>query len=307
MAVPDDQVGHPYDDLIAKLRAQGHTTFTREDIRIICEREGLWRGGPQIREPAVQLGIRSFHRWTEYLEDKTEHMLCLLRHFDGRRIRSIDLWSAAVYPELRRFLRGSLSGPGSYHLYLETHTSIAFTTGYILGGKSGAQVSVVQTTRAGKVVWHPAQAERREATSLWSFEEFGCNDQGPEVAVTVSITWEIRVDVRRYVGSSLPTVGRIIVARILPEPGPRAVLDGPHAMMLAEALVSHVRLRRLGAESEETVHLFIAAPNAFTFFLGQLAAGLGRCRLYEFEFDQGSPRDYWPSLTLPMPIGRREE
>jgi hypothetical protein len=72
---------HPYDELIRKLCMQGRKEFTREEIQTICEREGLWRGRPAQNENATQIGVRSFMRWAEYMEDETDHMLCLVRHF----------------------------------------------------------------------------------------------------------------------------------------------------------------------------------------------------------------------------------
>jgi SMODS-associated and fused to various effectors sensor domain len=47
-------------------------------------------------------------------------------------------------------------------------------------------------------------------------------------------------------------------------------------------------------------HLFIAAPNAFTFFLGQRQTALGSVRLYEFDFDGGDARRYCET-ALPPP------
>jgi hypothetical protein len=46
--------------------------------------------------------------------------------------------------------------------------------------------------------------------------------------------------------------------------------------------------------------LFIAAPNAFTFFLGQRQTAPGSVRLYEFDFDGGRGRSYTTALTLPL-------
>ena len=47
-------------------------------------------------------------------------------------------------------------------------------------------------------------------------------------------------------------------------------------------------------------HLFVAAPNAFTFFLGQRQTALGMIRLYEFDFDGARERSYTAALSLPL-------
>jgi hypothetical protein len=51
-------------------------------------------------------------------------------------------------------------------------------------------------------------------------------------------------------------------------------------------------------------HLFVAAPNGFTFFLGQLARPLGALRLYEYDFGAGMPGAYAPSIDLSETITR---
>ncbi|SAL09202.1 hypothetical protein AWB64_00101 [Caballeronia sordidicola] len=48
------------------------------------------------------------------------------------------------------------------------------------------------------------------------------------------------------------------------------------------------------------LHLFIAAPNAFTFFLGQRQPGLGKITLYEYDFEGANGGGYKPSLSLPI-------
>jgi hypothetical protein len=62
-------------------------------------------------------------------------------------------------------------------------------------------------------------------------------------------------------------------------------------------------IRRLWTRTPEerrgTLHLFISGPNAFLFYLGQLAHGLGRIPFYEFAFAGGPPGGYVASIGLP--------
>jgi hypothetical protein len=44
---------------------------------------------PTSKPSAYQVGIRSFLRWAENLEDETDAMLDLLRWFDGRDIKRV--------------------------------------------------------------------------------------------------------------------------------------------------------------------------------------------------------------------------
>jgi hypothetical protein len=48
------------------------------------------------------------------------------------------------------------------------------------------------------------------------------------------------------------------------------------------------------------IHLFIAAPDTLTFFLGQRQPFLGRAQLYEFDFGGGRGGSDAPSLRLPI-------
>lgn len=91
------QLVHPYDDLAKKLLAQGRNEFTREELQRIGERENLWRGQPASVEDSTPIGIRSFMRWAEHMEDETEEMLDLVRHFDNRHVRDQELWRSTIF------------------------------------------------------------------------------------------------------------------------------------------------------------------------------------------------------------------
>jgi hypothetical protein len=82
-------------------------------------------------------------------------------------------------------------------------------------------------------------------------------------------------------------------------------------MMLARtwSITSAVHFRMWGA-SLSSLRLTVLAPvpcgtaAALLFFLGQLARGLGRCTLYEYDFVTNELGKYDPSLVLP-PDSRR--
>lgn len=96
---------HPYDDLTQKLLQQGQTSFRRADIERICRHEGLWRDQGFFMPGDVHIGIRSFMRWAEHLEDETNKLLSLVPYFEGRYIRSEDLWRIIIFPELNTFAK----------------------------------------------------------------------------------------------------------------------------------------------------------------------------------------------------------
>ena len=76
------------------------------------------------------------------------------------------------------------------------------------------------------------------------------------------------------------------------EPGP---VDMPHlARQAARQALAHL------GSIPNLAFVFVAAPNAFTFFLGQRQPGLGKTTLYEYDFEGANGGGYRPSLTLPI-------
>jgi hypothetical protein len=90
--VDDGHVGHLYDDLIRKLHGNGTHDFDRDALRTCCAGEGLWLGRETEVSDRIPIGIRSFLRFAEHLEDQTAHLLCLLQYFDVRHIRDAASW-----------------------------------------------------------------------------------------------------------------------------------------------------------------------------------------------------------------------
>ena len=73
-----------------------------------------------------------------------------------------------------------------------------------------------------------------------------------------------------------------------------------NAFALAEALTSRIKTEKLAVDDGSVVHLFMACPNAFTFFLGQRQVAIGRLTIYEYDFDGARSGSYEPSFTLPL-------
>ena len=303
--VSDGVLVNPYDELIRKLLQAGRTSFTRDEIASICSTEGLWRGRVQPLPDAVQIGVRSFRRWTEALVDETEDMLDLVPFFDGRRIAAPGLWAEKVHPAVREFLASRLRRGRAYHLHLHAHTAIAVATGYELDSKAGIDAVPVQSTAAGQLVWCPTPRPARADEPALVFADEPTATGGHEVAVGVSVTHDLRGDVRDYVEQLLPGVGRMIWASMSPAPSATAVIDGAHARDLAQQLRDHLRASRAADERRATLHFFIAAPNGLAFFLGQLLRALGPCVLYEYDLEGNTPGGYAPSLSFPPGVPQK--
>lgn len=284
-----------YDDLVRKMLVSGRNTFTAEDIRELCEREGLWTGRASAPDHRADLGIRSFVRRAEYIEDETDAVLDLVPYFSGRAIRDPALWNSELAPDVARFLGTSARTGSRYRLRLDAHVSIAVLAGYELDTKSGVDISLVQKTRSGIEVWDTGERPA-ETFRTWQFavSEGSCI-QG-DLAVAVSVTHDVKPDVDMYLSTAGLKVRELLVAELYGL-GSTAIRDARHALALAQALISELRKHR---QSGQTVHIFMAAPNGFAFLLGQQLRAVGSVMVYEFDFEAGTPGAYSPGVGLPI-------
>ena len=290
--------GNPYHAVIQNLHRQGRTTFSRPELSEACKAAGLFLGTPAQDSNATRLGIRSFLQWAEHLEDDTDHLLDLLPLFDNRMIRNQGAWESEALPMVRQFLEKHVKPGNHYRLFLDTHSSIAFAAGHALGMKSGAHVVPMQRLAYGRVPWDSSDSSSENDSELWTFDEELLNG-GNEVAVAVSVTHDIINDVRLFVNTNIPAVGRLVHARIAGGPSSLAIRSGGHAFTLAEQLISKARQDRTPQSISSTLHLFFAAPNSFVFFAGQHGRALGRCVLYEYDFEANKLGGYSRSIQLP--------
>lgn len=257
-------------------------------------REAIQKRENVSKDEPLVLGIRS----REPLGGRPARTLDLTRHFGGRFIRDESLWGTAVLPELRDFLSPALTGGQPLVLDFAAHASIAFAAGYILERKSGLEITVRQRLQDGVRNWKPDAGPLPDGP-YWRAEEDRILDDGArDVAVAVGLTWPVLEDVRLYLEKEKVPVRRLLPATLAPEPSPSGVYSGAHALALAQALALRIRART-AEERQGTLHLFVAGPNAFLFYLGQLAHGLGRIQLYEYDFDSGAPGGYRASIVLP--------
>ena len=101
----------------------------------------------------------------------------------------------------------------------------------------------------------------------------------PDLVVALGLIHDRSTDVRRYCEAKLPNVGRLLILKPSTGSGTHSVACGRHAFELADAATSAVRAAR--PDGTGVTHLFVAAPNAFTFFLGQHQTVLGPLCLYQ--------------------------
>lgn len=293
--ISSDHAHNPYDSLTQQFLMNGTNEFDPESFRAMCAQQGLFAdSAPPVGPPVI--GIRSFMRFAERMEDECASFVCVATAFEGRHLRAQREWREAVVPAVKTFLNDPSFRGAEHHLLLECHTSVAFLAGYELDRKSGAEVFPVQKgVRRG--LWKPSMTLDGTVSDRpgWEVNPHSVSSSAPDVAVAVSVARDVLADVTAF-AATIPSLCAIVDVRVA-EFGPRAVVDADHAVALADALAEVIRRHR--PSTGATVHLFIAAPNGLTFFLAQHRAALGRVQLYEFDFDGAQGGSYTPSLRLP--------
>ncbi|MCY4290793.1 MAG: SAVED domain-containing protein [Roseovarius sp.] len=246
--------------------------------------------------------MKSFEHAFDRLEDRCDEVLNFVPVFDERFIRDNDDWSTKLYPELSGFLRAAANDQPGLRLALDAHTTLAFAAGSVLNIKSGRAVELEQRTIA-RNVWAADDVPANPDWPTLDQTVLKINSDAPDVAVALGITHDIADDVRRYTETQLPTVGRLLILRPSTGTGSQVVAAGRLAFDFAQSAKEAMRSANHGVSPGSVTHLFVAAPNALTFFLGQQAPVLGCVRLFEFDFEGGRDRSYRPSLTLPVRSG----
>lgn len=292
--VPVNESSFVYDDVAFQWLAQGRLEFNRQTFRDACKREGLLAGDGRAH---VVFGVKSFEHSFDRLEDRCTVVLDLIPHFDERAIRDQTEWATTLYPKLKSFLQVAARDNQYLRLILDAHITLAFATGSVLNIKSGRNVEIEQRT-VHRNVWHSSDLPRDSSWPGWEFDLETLSGAEGDMAVAVCLTHDVVSAVKAHLAASSSQVGSLLIARPTGGSGARSVVCGQHAFDLAEALALHINQKR--HPGRLPLHLFIAAPNAFTFFFGQRQPSLGETTLYEYDFEGASGGGYMPSLSLPI-------
>ncbi|MEX2376323.1 MAG: SAVED domain-containing protein [Dehalococcoidia bacterium] len=282
-----------YDDLLAKLVAQGRIDFDRDSFREMACSEGIL-ADPAPSDDALVIGIRSFMHPIDNLESRCDRMLNLVPNFDGRYTRDPADWHDQILPGLREFIFDAARTTDRLRVILDAHVSLAFAVGALLNVKSGKRVEIEQRT-GGRRFWSMDDAATDPAWPGFVFEHERLREDRDEIAVAVSVTHDVSRDARAFVTRELPGVGQILHCIIEGGPSQQALRCGSHAWQLAEALLRRLSEIRASGKHFSRVHVFIAGPNGFAFVLGQQPA-IGPAAVYEWDFE--GQRDGSYSLGL---------
>lgn len=294
--VPAGETSFFYDDLAPKLLGQGRIEFNRESFRDMARRERLLDSSSKPTS-ALTIGVRSFMHPIDALEDRCARMLNLVPYFDGRYIRNEADWQGRILPDLREFVLAAARSSEHLRLVLDAHVSLAFATGALLNVKSGKRIEIEQRT-GGRRFWSMDDQAAGPDSPRLAFEEEALDDREDDIALAIGLTHDVAGGVRAFVRAKGPRIGRIVHCR--PEGGPsqQVVLGGRHGWMLAESVVQHIRRMRERGSATGRLHVFIAGPNAFTFFLGQHQQALGPAAVYEWDFDGQRGGGYSLGLSI---------
>ncbi len=294
--IPANESVFPYDHLVFKWLEQGRLEFDRQSLLESCKQQSLVEKSSRSQ---LVIGVKSFEHAFDRLEDRCAAVLDLIHFFDERPIRRQEDWQTTLYPQLKSFLIDAAKSYERIRLALDAHITLAFAAGSILNIKSGRMVELEQRT-IGSQIWSPDDSLSDPALPTWIFDVESFCENREDVAVAVCLTHDVATAVKKFAEDNLPTVGRLLIARLTSGAGARAVANGRHAFELAEKLSFRIKEERWQAGI--VTHLFIAGPNAFNFFLGQRQPSLGKLTLYEFDFEGHKGGSYEASLSLPVKL-----
>lgn len=295
--IPSHQSAFIYDQVMYQWLAQGRLEFNRASLREACRAEDLLAGNAGGR--GVVFGVKSFEHAHDRIEERCTAVLNLLPEFLERQIRPGADWRTTLYPRLKAFLFDAAQTGDRLRLILDAHLTLSFAAGSVVNVKSGRLVEIEQRG-IGKAIWAPDDTAPSSSWPKWVFAREQANAGGNDMAVTVSLTHDVRAKAFAFIQETLPAVRMIVAASPTTGPSARVVSCGHHAFDLAEALAAEIKAVRESERLDGRVHLFIAGPGGFVFYLGQHQTVIGPVRLYEFDFEGNTGGSYAPSLDLPV-------
>ncbi|MBY5809644.1 MULTISPECIES: SAVED domain-containing protein [Rhizobium] len=280
-----------FDGAARALKVTERNVLTREAFEALCIEQG-WIKSTQP-EDRKNISIRSFSDGpTDYLDATPDNTLSLLHMFDVRHLQAGADWNTDVRPAVEDFLTRVRETDKSIRLFLDSHASVAFLAGAMLGFKTNTHVELNQKGRGPTTVWRSDDGKVGPPAST-SVINIG---DGLDVAVVVSFSRNALADVQEYVTAKVPSIGRIL--HVTPEggPGQKSLAGGEHASDLADQIADALKALRPAFGAQR--HFFISGPNAFAFSMGQHRDAIGPVTLYEFDFKGAVDGSYHPSFRI---------
>ncbi|MDD2229034.1 MAG: SAVED domain-containing protein [Candidatus Cloacimonetes bacterium] len=303
LVVQDDfQTANTYSSLALKFIMDGTKRFTRESLRKVCIENKLITDGQTCAVKVPIIGIRSFIRFAERIEDECDSHICLSEHFEGRHINDGANWNIDISSKLLMFLSHpdflNIVRATDHHILLECHGSIALLAGYLLPRTSGARIHPIQKGIETQS-WRP-KGDKKEDWD-WDINYTKFISSSTDIVISVSLTHDIKSDVEKFVSENDLQAQSMYCFNSKSGNGQNCIENADHAIHLSDSIVQKIRQLRQG-NPNSTIHLFIAAPNGFMFLLGRIGMALGSIQLYEFDFTNEKNGSYTPSIRLPLSV-----
>lgn len=242
----------------------------------------------------IQVVIRSLKHFAQELDDQVDkdNMLCLLDRFENRVLVK-GSWEE-IKQEIKDFLKGKIKAGNRYDFHIPLHSSLAFFVGIELPFKSGVEVNIFQPSPKSEL-WRVPNKVELENEKIWTVEKHAVKNNGKELAAAVSVTRKTLADVKAYAKDNLPNISHLIHLK-LEKIHPGAIKDASHAYQASyeAAEILREKYREMGSSQ---LHLFLAAPNVFTFMLGQQSLLPENITLYEY-LDPGKLGSYTPTIKI---------
>ena len=283
-----------FDSLARQLVKRNITSLNRSELIQYLTEEGIHiTKNLNTGVPKALIVIQSFDRpSTDLHMVETNNILSLLNLFDGRYLKTESTWKE-ISDQIDIFLKAKARSLSSIRLILDAHSSLAFAAGRVLHLKSGVRLELVQNGRNGSEIWHANDGSRINAPRFHiKTEQIG---DGERLALAINITRPTTDAVKRYLDSTNIPVSHLLECDLPTGPDQTGVRGGEHATVLTDQIANLVHEMRSSNEIR-TVDIFLAAPNTFTFYLGQQAEAIGPHQMYEFDFDGSQGGSYTPSV-----------
>lgn len=222
--------------------------------------------------------VRNIETGTEKIIEQCENTLDLCEYFNERICKDEENWEK-IKEKIKAFTEG-LDCNVKYEINLSVCYTIAYYLGICLNSKSSREIRIKQSSN-GSVDWTPDFSNDAKEYSRFIVEEKKMKDGIGDLAICVSITSDIKRDVIEYLNAQHIEVGKVVNFTLDKKVGNKSVENGNHAWNLAEEVKNWLSKRTI-KERKANLHIFIAAPVAIAFFLGQQSFAFVNINLYEY-------------------------
>ncbi len=243
-----------------------------------------------------KIGILSFRRGTDPIQQEMQ-TLDLRDKFDGRCLKRGLNWNVDIGIPVQKYLNANTNHYTAYQIYIDAHAAIAFAAGRVFDTKAGVDICPVQKTTSGSELWD-ANISGHTEYPQWDIEQKVNNENSSDTALILNLSHIIEADVIRYIRSNnIPIRNTYIFTPHINGGTVLSVKNGTHALLLVTELIK-VLSSRDSQEKQAYIHIFASAPNAFMFILGQQSRTLGKCIIYEYDFEQRGNCSYIPAIIF---------